>query len=125
MRLKGGIFGECKSKVKHDFIMSILEGQSLNFCNLKFNPVRDWQKIAKISNHWKDDVKGGMPVANFLRLLQTENLHNDIGIDEVSRFCVINSDGEVCHYSNTTDKDGRMTLPSSQTVQILKQTLSI
>ena len=125
MKMKGGEFGECGSGDKHDFVMSILEGESLPFCDLKFGAVRDWLKIARISNHLKVETKGGMPVANFLRLLESEYLRDATGIDEISRFCIINAYGDVCHYSNTTDEQGKITFPSPETVQNLKQNLSI
>ena len=91
---------------------------------MQFDAVRDWEKVAKISNHLKDDAKGGMPIENFIRLLQIENLYDEIGIDEISRFCVINSNGDVCHYSNT-DKGGKIILPCAETVENLKQNLCI
>ena len=94
------------------------------FCDLQFDAVRDWKKIAKISNHLKDDAKGGMPITNFIRLLQIANLYDEIGIDEISRFCIINSIGDVCHYSNT-HKDGKIILSCAETVENLKQKLCI
>ena len=88
-------------------------------------PLRDWQKVARISNHLEQDAKGGMPIANFLRMLQTENLHDEIGIEEISRFCVINSKGDVCHYSNAIGPDGKIIFPFAETVENSKQKLSI
>ena len=125
MKLKGGTFGECVSKDKHDFFISLLEGKSLSFCDLKFAPLRDWQKVAKISNHLEQDAKGGMPIANFKRMLQAENLHDEIGIEEISRFCVIDSEGDVRHYANATDTKGNLIFPSVETATNLKQKLSI
>ena len=125
MKLKGGKFRECMSDDKHGLIMSIIEGKSLPLCDLKFGAVRDWQKIAKIRNHLKVEASGGMPISNIFRLLESDNLCDSKGIDEISRFCIINADGDVSHYSNTYDSHGRIILPSSETVQNLKEKLSI
>ena len=124
MKENGADFGECTSQQKHDFLMSILQGASLPFCNLKFGAVRDWKKINMISNHLKYDAKGGMPVQNFMNMLRDENLFDDTGIEEISRFCILDEE-DVFHYSNITDAKGNMIFPSAETTISLKQKLSI
>ena len=124
MKTKGGEFGECTSKQKHDFLMSLLDDKSLPFCNLKFGAVRDWKKVNMISNHLNYDAKGGMPTQNFINMLRAENLFDSTGIDEISRFCIVDED-DVFHYSNMTDANEDIIFPTEEKASILKQKLSL
>ena len=87
------------------------------------SPLKMFKKHLKESSNSKHErLSEYFNIANFIRLLQIENLYDESGIDEISRFCVISSSGDVCHYSNT-DKDGKIILPSTDTVENLKQKL--
>ena len=124
MKAKGGEFGECTSKQKHDFLMSLLDDKSLPFCNLKFGTMRDWKKVKMISNHLKYDAKGGMPTQNFINMLRAENIFDSTGIDEISRFCIVDED-DVFQYSNMTDANEDIIFPTEETASSLKQKLSL
>ena len=73
-----------------------------------------------------------MPTQNFINMLRAENLFDSTGIDEISRFCVVEislfcivDEDDVFHYSNMTDANEDIIFPTEEKASILNQKLSL
>ena len=116
MANNGGDKGACLFPSKHKLYCDILSETSLPKCTLRFPVVRDPSTMAKFNNFMRAD-SSGYPMNEFVNALNFSGLLDNEGVEEVSRFCVINGD-LISHYEHVP------TMPSSATSQELQTALA-